>query len=339
MAVEERELRAKAELKSQSQEAHRLTEKCALLSQDKAELEQKVQQKLISQEQAEQSLMAKKAEFEVLQDTLKTLQDSNRTLRDERAAAYAASEEALRLSTEAQGLVETAKSQRLKAEAEAAESRKQVAVTEEKLKEAAQRLAEFETECQSWTSQVSKLRRSCAVKEAEVAKAKDDERKAAMKFTAQAQEASRLSAGCADLKGQLATWRSAAEAAVSRAEQAEAERAVALAASELSEEDVRRLVKEGPMQPMSAPEAPDSLIEDLEKLLQAESSPEKQADQVEEHQAAGAEPAESEVLEPPSKKQRLEEGVTSLAVPLRRIRFKSSGGQTGHEASSERMVK
>jgi hypothetical protein len=39
---------------------------------------------------------------------------------------------------------------------------------------------------------------------------------------AQAQEASRLSAGCADLKGQLATWRSAAEAAVSRAEQAEA---------------------------------------------------------------------------------------------------------------------
>ena len=39
---------------------------------------------------------------------------------------------------------------------------------------------------------------------------------------AQAQEASRLSASCADLKGQLATWRSAAEAAVSRADQAEA---------------------------------------------------------------------------------------------------------------------
>eukprot|EP00435_Cladocopium_sp_Y103_P009920 s2943_g2.t1 len=336
VAVEERELRAKAELKSQSQEAHRLTERCALLSQDKAELEQKVQQKQISQEQAEQTLMAKQAELDVLQETLKTLQDSNRTLRDERAAAYAASEEALRLSTEAQALVETAKSQRLKAEAEAAESRKQAAVAEEKLNEAARRLAEFETERQSWTSQVSKLRRSCAVKEAEVAKAKDDERKAAMKFTAQAQEALRLSASCADLKGQLCTWRSAAEAATSRAEQAEAERAVALSASELSEEDVRRLVKEGPTKPMSAPEsAPDPLIEDLEKLFQAESSPEK-ADPVEEPVVEApkavepAEPAEpAEVLEAPSKKQRLEEGdagVTSVAVPLRRIRFKSSGG-------------
>lgn len=356
LAVEERELRAKAELKSQSQEAHRLTEKCALLSQEKAELEVKVQQKLISQEQAEQSLMAKKAEFQVLQETLKTLQDSNRTLRDERAAACAASEEALQLSTEAQGLVETAKSQRLRAEAEAAESRKQAAMAEEQLKEAAQRLAEFETECQSWSCQVSKLRRSCAVKEAEVAKAKDEERKAAMKFTAQAQEASRLSASCADLKGQLSSWRSAADAAIRRAEQAEAERAVALSASELSEEDVRRLVKEGPMQPMSAPEEPDSLIEDLEKMLQAESSPEKADEPIQVEvtassspthlhveQAAGAEPAEpAEVLEAPSKKQRLEEGdagVTSLAAPLRRIRFKSSGGQSGEASSNSRMVK
>jgi len=73
-AVEQRELRAKAELISQSQEAHRLTEKCVSLSHEKAELEQKLQQKLVTHEQVEQSLMAKQAELQVTQDALKTLQ-------------------------------------------------------------------------------------------------------------------------------------------------------------------------------------------------------------------------------------------------------------------------
>eukprot|EP00434_Breviolum_minutum_P032407 symbB.v1.2.028660.t1/scaffold3059.1/size64457/3 len=145
-AVEQRELRAKAELISQSQEAHRLTEKCVSLSHEKAELEQKLQQKLVTHEQVEQSLMAKQAELQVTQDALKTLQESNRTLRDERATACAASEEALRLATEAQRLVEVAKTQRQKAEAKAAESIKNATEAEEKLQEVEQRFSKIETE-------------------------------------------------------------------------------------------------------------------------------------------------------------------------------------------------
>ena len=298
-AVEQRELRAKAELISQSQEAHRLTEKCVSLSHEKAELEQKLQQKLLTHEQVEQSLMAKQAELQVTQDALKTLQESNRTLRDERATACAASEEALRLATEAQRLVEVAKTQRQSAEAKAAESIKNATAAEEKLQEVEQRFSKIESERESLAEQVSKLRRSCAVKEAEVAKAKDDERKATMKLAAQVQEAQRLSSSCATLKGHLVEAQREVLSATCRAEQAEAERAVALSASELSEEDVRRLAKERPQE--------DTLIKDLEAALEAP-SPNKKVEQVE------------QVSEAPSKKQRLEGGV---GAPMKRIRFKS----------------
>lgn len=77
VAVEQSELRAKAE-------ASRLTEKCAIL----------IQQNSLSQEQAEQSLMAKEAELQVLQEALERAQESNRNLRDERAAAGVAVDEA-----------------------------------------------------------------------------------------------------------------------------------------------------------------------------------------------------------------------------------------------------
>eukprot|EP00913_Durusdinium_trenchii_P003094 g2859.t1 len=200
VTTQQQYLQSKAQLQSQRNEAKHLTERCSQLSYEKAQAEKRADGEKVSKEQAQQSLLAKQAEFEVVQET-----ESNRTLREDCAALRAKSMEALTLSEEAQRLAEAARKQRLAAEEEVSMSKK------------AARLAE-----DTWTWPPMFLN-TCAEKEKEAEQALEEKRKAASRLIAQDAEAQSLSRACAALKGDVAAGRRREEALEQRAKQAEAE--------------------------------------------------------------------------------------------------------------------
>ncbi|CAK9091653.1 unnamed protein product [Durusdinium trenchii] len=293
VTTQQQYLQSKAQLQSQRNEAKHLTERCSQLSYEKAQAEKRADGEKVSKEQAQQSLLAKQAEFEVVQETVKAVQESNRTLREDCAALRAKSMEALTLSEEAQRLAEAARKQRLAAEEEVSMSKKAARLAEDKLGEVLQKLEVLQNERQSIQSDMAKLQKTCAEKEKEAEQALEEKRKAASRLIAQDAEAQSLSRACAALKGDVAAGRRREEALEQRAKQAEAE--------------MRRLVAEMATEP-------DRLEAELDALVDAQ-SPDKPPDMTD---APPAMAARSED-EAPAKKPRIDQG----SQPSKRIRCKS----------------
>jgi len=321
-ALEKTDIQTKAALAAQAQQAAHLTEKCASLNAALSSAADRAELATSAATKAQQDATMKEAEIAVLQKSLHAVQASNKSLRaeamqaDHDAKAALSACEALRQSSsraqeEAERAVDTAKAAEAKAEACAAD------------------LEKFQQKHQEVVNQLAKMQKTAEAAEEKIAMAKAEERKAKSQLAAQASEAKRLSSLCAGLHADAKATAAKVSSMEQRALTAEAEKKVALASSELREDDVKRIAA-GPSEPSFPGE--DRLVAELEALLEQSSDDQREATDVAEGAAptkrrrsesdgfAAAEVVLNPVLEPAVDGPRV-----GYAVPLRRVRTKSVG--------------
>lgn len=183
--------------------------------------------------------------------------------------------------------------------------------------------------------ELAKMQKATEAAEEMIAMAKAEERKAKSQLAAQASEAKRLSSLCAGLHADAKATAAKVSSMEQRALTAEAEKKVALASSELREDDVKRIAA-GPSDPSFPDE--DRLVAELEALLEQSSDDHREATDVAEAAAqtkrrrfesasgfAAAEVLLNPVLEPAMDGPRV-----GCAVPVRRVRTKSVGQSVGN---------
>eukprot|EP00931_Biecheleriopsis_adriatica_P043955 TRINITY_DN2511_c0_g1_i3.p1 TRINITY_DN2511_c0_g1~~TRINITY_DN2511_c0_g1_i3.p1 ORF type:complete len:1593 (-),score=567.73 TRINITY_DN2511_c0_g1_i3:64-4842(-) len=282
---------AQAELKAMTEEIARLTESCVSLTGAAARAKEEAAQAAERADSAEKisaeskhETVQKQAELEVAKASLATIQASNTTLRAELAGALMEGEEARKRSEKAEKASEKAEKVAEKAEKEAAKAQEEAAAAEAKA-------SKYEKECkklrESRKEEVAKVDKAQKLAEAAqkaIDLAQSEERKAKMRLTVQAEESQKLTDTCAKLHAEAAKALARAEAAEQRAAVAEAERKVALAASEMTEEDVRRMALKGVAPAAVDAASPvkkqvDKLTAELEAALQSPEPPVREADE------------------------------------------------------------
>lgn len=327
-ALEKTEIQTKAALAAQAQQAAHLTEKCASLNSALSSAADRAELATSAATKAQQDVTMKEAEIAVLQKSLHAVQASNKSLRaeamqaDHDAKAALSACDVLRQSSsraqeEAERAVDAAKAAEAKAEVHAAD------------------LEKFQQKYQEVVDELAKMQKATEAAEEMIAMAKAEERKAKSQLAAQASEAKRLSSLCAGLHADAKATAAKVSSMEQRALTAEAEKKVALASSELREDDVKRIAA-GPSDPSFPDE--DRLVAELEALLEQSSDDHREATDVAEAAAqtkrrrfesasgfAAAEVLLNPVLEPAMDGPRV-----GYAVPVRRVRTKSVGQSVGN---------
>eukprot|EP00930_Biecheleria_cincta_P001268 TRINITY_DN102409_c0_g1_i1.p1 TRINITY_DN102409_c0_g1~~TRINITY_DN102409_c0_g1_i1.p1 ORF type:complete len:1765 (-),score=532.08 TRINITY_DN102409_c0_g1_i1:203-5497(-) len=247
-----------AELQVAKEEASRLNQSCATLRNEVAREKVLASQAQLRASAAEQSItearreiIQKQAELEVAQTALAMLQSSKAELRAELAGAKQAAEEAELRANKANGDVQQCHIVQVDAKKEVAEARCKVSAAEaevDKLRAELEQLrkakAEPKAALDSASARASEAEEAAAASRAEEIKAK-------AYLAAKTEEAQRLSDACAKLRSEAAEAAKKAQAAEQRAAKAEAERKVALAASELTEAEVQHFAAWGEMPKMA----------------------------------------------------------------------------------------
>eukprot|EP00933_Yihiella_yeosuensis_P021318 TRINITY_DN1688_c0_g1_i1.p1 TRINITY_DN1688_c0_g1~~TRINITY_DN1688_c0_g1_i1.p1 ORF type:complete len:1496 (-),score=538.22 TRINITY_DN1688_c0_g1_i1:303-4790(-) len=246
------ENKASAELQVKSQEAARLTDSYTALQKEMAQVRAEAaaarERAATAECSAEEAKIAKlrtESELEIQIAALSKIQASNTVIRTELLEAKAVADEAKQTLQKAEEMLAEMKTSEAQAlsDAKAAQAASKKAKTEAKAHQSA--LGELKTKYDSVVAKVEEAgeKAAKALQEADASRRQEIRAKAALK--AQARQNKKLTDDAVKHRAEAARDRTRAEAAEKSAEEAQKEMKIALSASEITEDEVRRLAKLG----------------------------------------------------------------------------------------------
>eukprot|EP00929_Paragymnodinium_shiwhaense_P124269 TRINITY_DN9938_c0_g1_i2.p1 TRINITY_DN9938_c0_g1~~TRINITY_DN9938_c0_g1_i2.p1 ORF type:complete len:1698 (-),score=718.52 TRINITY_DN9938_c0_g1_i2:123-4826(-) len=335
-------VKAEAELQPKLEEVERLTKACVALQGEAARAKEevglageRVAEAGKAVEEAKRQEASAKAELQVKAATAETLSLANGELRKELLAARKESAEA------AQRTEEAAK-QKKAAEAKVEDAKKQEAAAQAAAKKSDNAAAAAEAKAAQTEEMRRKLEALVGSLQEAASQARTTEVKASADLQVKKSEVERLNSVCAQLgakakalHAEVIDWKNKTTLADTRAEEARAQFHIALKASELTEEEVKRMAEEGksgaaktkkttsatgsstaPVPPEDGSKVEAEILADIEQaLLSGISTP---------HKESKASPSQAQSSTKAAAQENSDDVVGPAASPSRKLRRRPS---------------